>query len=158
MPTTPVPTRDGAGTSRPGGDGPHRVPWPAKFGALALIWGASFFFMKIGLRSLAPLQISGLRIFSGAAVLVALLAASRGRLPRDRAVWAHLVVSAFFLCTLPFSLFALGEERRQLRPRRHRQRHHAHRHGRVQPAAPARRRPSAGARSSGSSWASSASW
>ena len=88
-----------------------RVPWPAKFGALAVIWGASFFFMKIGLRSLAPLQISGLRIFSGAAVLVALLAASRGRLPRDRAVWAHLVVSAFFLCTLPFSLFALGEQR-----------------------------------------------
>jgi drug/metabolite transporter (DMT)-like permease len=88
-----------------------RVPWPAKFGALAVIWGASFFFMKIGLRSLAPLQISGLRIFSGAAVLVALLAASRGRLPRDRTVWAHLVVSAFFLCTLPFSLFALGEER-----------------------------------------------
>ena len=78
---------------------PARVPWPAKFGALALIWGASFFFMKIGLRSLAPLQISGLRIFSGAAVLVALLAASRGRLPRDRAVWAHLLVSAFFLCT-----------------------------------------------------------
>ena len=88
-----------------------RVPWPAKFGALAVIWGASFFFMKIGLRSLAPLQISGLRIFSGAAVLLALLAASRGRLPRDRAVWAHLVVSSFLLCTLPFSLFALGEER-----------------------------------------------
>ena len=82
------------------------MPWPAKFGALALIWGASFFFMKVGLRSLAPLQISGLRIVSGAAVLVALLAASRGRLPRDRTVWAHLLVSAFFLCTLPFSLFA----------------------------------------------------
>jgi drug/metabolite transporter (DMT)-like permease len=106
-PATPTPgTSEGTSTVRR-----SRVPWPAKFGALAVIWGASFFFMKIGLRSLAPLQISGLRIFSGAAVLLALLAASRGRLPRDRAVWAHLVVSSFFLCTLPFSLFALGEER-----------------------------------------------
>src|SRR4051794_14398894 len=102
-PATAAPADPAARTSR--------VPWPAKFGALAVIWGASFFFMKIGLRSMAPLQISGLRIVSGAAVLVALLAASRGRLPRDRTVWAHLVVSAFFLCTLPFSLFALGEER-----------------------------------------------
>ena len=67
--------------------------------------------MKVGLRSLAPLQISGLRIFSGAAVA----RGAAGRLPRPAAprpaVWAHLVVSAFFLCTLPFSLFALGEQR-----------------------------------------------
>jgi drug/metabolite transporter (DMT)-like permease len=117
MPDTPCPPPSPApapaATATVADQHPHqtRVPWPAKFGALALIWGASFFFMKVGLRSLAPLQISGLRIVSGAAVLVALLAASRGRLPRDRTVWAHLLVSAFFLCTLPFSLFALGEQR-----------------------------------------------
>src|SRR5665811_1430533 len=64
-----------------------------------------------GLRSLAPLQISGLRILSGAAVLLLLLTASRGRLPRDRRTWGHLMVTGFFLGALPFSLFALGEER-----------------------------------------------
>jgi drug/metabolite transporter (DMT)-like permease len=88
-----------------------RVPWQLKFTALALIWGSSFLLMKIGLRSLAPLQISGLRIFSGAAVLLILLTASGGRLPRDRRLWGHLLVTGFFLGTLPFSLFALGEER-----------------------------------------------
>jgi drug/metabolite transporter (DMT)-like permease len=88
-----------------------RVPWQVKFTALAFIWGSSFLLMKVGLRSLAPLQISGLRIFSGGAVLVLLLTATRGRLPRDRRTWGHLMVTGFFLGSLPFSLFALGEER-----------------------------------------------
>ena len=88
-----------------------RVPWQVKFTALAFIWGSSFLLMKIGLRSLAPLQISGLRILSGASVLLLLLTASRGRLPRDLGTWVHLMVTGFFLGSLPFSLFALGEER-----------------------------------------------
>jgi drug/metabolite transporter (DMT)-like permease len=88
-----------------------RVPWQVKFTALAFIWGSSFLLMKVGLRSLAPLQISGLRIFTGGAVLVLLLTATRGRLPRDRRTWGHLMVTGFFLGSLPFSLFALGEER-----------------------------------------------
>jgi len=88
-----------------------RVLWQVKFTALAFIWGSSFLLMKVGLRSLAPLQISGLRILSGATVLLLLLTAARGRLPRDRRIWGHLMVTGFFLGSLPFSLFALGEER-----------------------------------------------
>lgn len=88
-----------------------RVPWQLKFAALAFIWGSSFLLMKVGLRSLAPLQISGLRIVSGAVVLLILLAFSGGGLPREWRVWAHLMVTGFFLGSLPFSLFALGEER-----------------------------------------------
>jgi drug/metabolite transporter (DMT)-like permease len=88
-----------------------RVPWQVKFIALAFIWGSSFLLMKIGLRSLAPLQISGLRILSGAAILLLLLSATGGGLPRDWRIWGHLMVTGFFLGGLPFSLFALGEER-----------------------------------------------
>jgi len=88
-----------------------RVPWQVKFTALAFIWGSSFLLMKVGLRSLAPLQISGLRILSGAAVLMLLLTGTGGRLPRDRRLWGHLMVTGFFLGSLPFSLFALGEVR-----------------------------------------------
>lgn len=92
-------------------DSATRVPWQAKYLMLALIWGSSFLLMKIGLRTMAPLQISGLRIVAGASTLVLLLALTGGRLPREPRVWGHLVVSGVFLSVLPFSLFALGEER-----------------------------------------------
>jgi drug/metabolite transporter (DMT)-like permease len=88
-----------------------RVPWQAKYLLLALIWGSSFLLMKVGLRTMAPLQISGLRIFAGTATLLALLAVTGGRLPRERRVWGHLAVSGVFLTALPFSLFAAGEVR-----------------------------------------------
>ena len=88
-----------------------RIPWQAKYLLLALIWGSSFLLMKVGLRTMAPLQISGLRIFAGTATLAVLLAITGGRLPRARRVWGHLAVSGVFLTALPFSLFALGEER-----------------------------------------------
>lgn len=87
------------------------MPWQVKFLLLAGIWGSSFLLMKIGLRSLVPLQITGLRILAGTIVLVGLLSLTRGRLPRERRVWAHLMVSGFFLGTLPFTLFAASEER-----------------------------------------------
>ena len=105
-----APTRDAA-AGAPNVMKATRVPWQLKFLALTFIWGSSFLLMKVGLRSLAPLQISGLRIVCGAVVLLILLTASGGRLPRERRLWAHLMVTGFFLGSLPFSLFALGEER-----------------------------------------------
>lgn len=100
-----------ATASAPGAGRSTRVPWQAKFAVLALIWGSSFLLMKVGLRAMAPLQISGLRVFAGAAVLLLLLSRTSASLPRGRRVWAHLGVSAFLLAPLPFTLFAAGEER-----------------------------------------------
>ncbi len=88
-----------------------RVAWPVKYVALVLIWGSSFLLMKVGLEALRPLQISGLRILTGAAVLLALLFGRGGSLPRDRRVWGHLLVCGFFLAALPFTLFAASETR-----------------------------------------------
>lgn len=67
--------------------------------------------MKVGLRSMQPLQIAGLRIFTGTAILLTLLRLSGGRLPAGRRTWFHLMVSGVFMAALPFTLFALGEER-----------------------------------------------
>lgn len=58
-----------------------RVPWQVKFLLLAGIWGSSFLLMKIGLRSLAPLQIAGLRILAGTGALLVLLSLTKGRCP-----------------------------------------------------------------------------
>ena len=88
-----------------------RVPWQVKYLALVLIWGSSFLLMKVGLESLSAVQISGLRILSGAAVVSVLLFSRGGRLPTGGRVWGHLVVCGFFLGALPFTLFALSETR-----------------------------------------------
>jgi drug/metabolite transporter (DMT)-like permease len=88
-----------------------RVPWQVKYLALVLIWGSSFLLMKVGLESLSAVQISALRILSGAAVLALLLLVRGGRLPTGARVWGHLVVCGFFLGALPFTLFALSETR-----------------------------------------------
>ncbi|MBT9254238.1 DMT family transporter [Phycicoccus sp. MAQZ13P-2] len=88
-----------------------RVAWQVKFVALVLIWGSSFLLMKVGLESLEPVQISGLRIVTGAVVVTALLVAGGGRLPRGARVWGHLLVCGLLLATLPFTLFALSETR-----------------------------------------------
>ncbi len=88
-----------------------RVPWQAKYVGIVLIWGSSFLLMKVGLEALAPVQIAALRILAGALVVTALLHARGGRLPADRRVWGHLLVTGFLLATLPFTLFALSETR-----------------------------------------------
>lgn len=89
----------------------RRLPWQAKFLALALIWGSSFLLMKYGLRALAPVQIAALRIACGSGVVYLLMRASGARLPRGAATWGHLLVSGFFLAAFPFTMFALGETR-----------------------------------------------
>ena len=88
-----------------------RVPWQLKFVALVLVWGSSFLLMKVGLEALQPVQISALRIVSGAVVVSGLLLAGGGRLPTGARTWAHLFVCGFFLAALPFTLFALSETR-----------------------------------------------
>ncbi|GAA1795732.1 MAG: DMT family transporter [Actinobacteria bacterium] len=89
----------------------QRIPWQAKFLALALIWGSSFLFMKVSLAALHPIQIATARILAAALILVLLLRMTGGRLPRERRVWGHLAVSSVFLTALPFTGFVVGETR-----------------------------------------------
>lgn len=79
-------------------------------GALALMWGSSFFWIKLGLHGFSPVQLVLARLVLGAAVLTALCYAYRDRLPRSRRVWLHLAVAALFHNAAPFLLFAIGEQ------------------------------------------------
>ncbi|MDF3291698.1 DMT family transporter [Streptomyces silvisoli] len=85
------------------------VDWRIRFLALALIWGFSFLFIKVATEAFAPLQVTLGRMVFGTAVLVTVLAVKRQRLPRAGRVWGHLLVAAFLLNALPFSLFAYAE-------------------------------------------------
>ncbi|WP_328945773.1 DMT family transporter [Streptomyces sp. NBC_00250] len=85
------------------------LDWRVRFGVLALIWGFSFVFIKVGTEGFAPLQVSFGRLLFGTAVLAVALVVKRDRLPRGARVWGHLTVAAFLLNALPFSLFAYAE-------------------------------------------------
>ncbi|MER6099871.1 DMT family transporter [Streptomyces sp. NPDC001728] len=85
------------------------LDWRVRFGVLALIWGFSFLFIKVGTEGFAPFQVTFGRLLFGTAVLAVALAVKRDRLPRGARVWGHLTVAAFLLNALPFSLFAYAE-------------------------------------------------
>ena len=84
-------------------------PWQLQFATLTIVWGASFLFIKVAVRDLAPIDVALTRVGLGAAVLVAALALGRSALPRGRAVWGHLAVVALIGNCAPFALIAYGE-------------------------------------------------
>jgi len=77
------------------------------FAFLAGIWGASFFFIEIGLRSFEPGLITWIRVVAGAAA-VALLPGARGArfTLRDRRL---IVLLSFTSAAVPFTLFPLAQ-------------------------------------------------
>ncbi|MFJ9899180.1 DMT family transporter [Streptomyces sp. NPDC091280] len=89
----------------------HRtaLDWRLRFGALSLIWGFSFLFIKVGTDGYAPFQVTFGRLLFGTLVLAGTMALKRERLPRGARTWGHLAVAAFLLNALPFSLFAYAE-------------------------------------------------
>ena len=87
------------------------VPWQAQFALLAVIWGLSFTFIKLGNRSFDPLQVSFGRMLVGLAVLAAIVAVRRERLPRGLRAWWHILVVSALFNSVPMSLFAWSETR-----------------------------------------------
>ncbi len=100
---TPAPPAPAPGAARP------RLPWQLAFFILAGIWGCSFFFIKVGLEALNPIQVAFGRCLIGAIALVVIATLSRTRLPRTASTWRHLFVMAALMNVVPFVLFSYGE-------------------------------------------------
>jgi drug/metabolite transporter (DMT)-like permease len=77
--------------------------------ALASIWGASYMFIKIGLRDLSAPMVAWARIGLAALVLVP-LAASQHALGAVRGRMGTIVILALVQVAGPFLLIALGEQ------------------------------------------------
>jgi drug/metabolite transporter (DMT)-like permease len=89
---------------------PLRI-WGPPFIAPSALWGSSFLFIKVTVDAFSPVQIAFARLAIGAAILIAVVLFSGDRLPRERRIWGHLVVSSLFMHAIPFTLFPFGEER-----------------------------------------------
>ncbi|MDX6254422.1 MAG: hypothetical protein QOJ11_756 [Frankiales bacterium] len=83
--------------------------WVWSFAALALIWGCSFLFVKVGLAAFSPVQLALVRCSLGAGALLSVLRLSGQRLPRGMLTWGRLFVAAALFNSVPFTLIAAAE-------------------------------------------------
>ncbi|HEY3288532.1 MAG TPA: EamA family transporter, partial [Anaerolineae bacterium] len=87
---------------------------------LALIWGASFLFIKIGLNGgMSPVLVATMRLALGSTLLWGVVlvrrmvapASFKKPIPQDRGTWAKLLIIGLLNNTIPFALIAWGEQR-----------------------------------------------
>ncbi|MEY4039166.1 MAG: hypothetical protein RLZZ52_34 [Actinomycetota bacterium] len=65
----------------------------AKFIFLALLWGSSFYFIKIAMHTLSWGQIAWARVLAGGLFMLIVLLITRQKLPRDLKLWGHIAVA-----------------------------------------------------------------
>ena len=75
--------------------------------SLALMWGASFLFIDIGLDAFEPGLITWLRVSLGAAAIGLLPGA---RAPVDAHAWPRLILLGFTWIAIPFTLFPIAQQ------------------------------------------------
>jgi drug/metabolite transporter (DMT)-like permease len=77
---------------------------------LAILWGASYTFIKLGVATIPPATLIVARTLIGGGLLYALLAARGVALPRDLASWRRFMVQALLNSVIPFTLIAWAEK------------------------------------------------
>jgi drug/metabolite transporter (DMT)-like permease len=90
---------------------PRTADWLPGYLALAVIWGSSFLFIKVGIRELHPVYVTLGRATFGLAALAVLSLVMRHKLPRDLRLWGHLAIIGLIQVAIPFTLFGYGEQR-----------------------------------------------
>ena len=92
---------------------------------LALIWGASFFFIKVGLNGgMSPVLVASWRLAVGSALMWGIVGVrqiavrqtispreTRKPIPSGRATWAKIALVGLLNNAIPFALIAWGEQR-----------------------------------------------
>jgi drug/metabolite transporter (DMT)-like permease len=79
--------------------------------ALAVVWGASFFFNGVAVRDLPSFTLVWLRVAVAAAALLLVLRLLGQRMPREGHVWAAFFGMGLMNNVLPFVLIVWGQHR-----------------------------------------------
>lgn len=80
------------------------------FWIVAVIWGSSFLFMRIGVEEIPPAQLAFIRIGIAAVCMNVVLFFTGRRYPTDRNTLVSLVLLGIVNTGLPFTLLAWGEQ------------------------------------------------
>lgn len=80
-------------------------------GLLACLWGSGFFWIRLSLAGLTPLQLTFARLALGALVLLGIILATSQKIRvQPRSMLAHLTVAALLANAIPYALFAFAEQ------------------------------------------------
>ncbi|TIT03101.1 MAG: EamA/RhaT family transporter [Mesorhizobium sp.] len=77
--------------------------------ALAVLWGASYTFIKIGVETIPPVTLIAARTLIAGGILLALIRWRGLALPRDAASWRRFAFQACLNSVVPFTLIASAE-------------------------------------------------
>ncbi len=77
---------------------------------LALIWGSTWMFIKIGLEDLPPISFAGIRFVLASLILLSIVAARRAPLPRRRSDWLLIISTGVLSFALNYGLLFWGEQ------------------------------------------------
>jgi drug/metabolite transporter (DMT)-like permease len=80
-------------------------------GLLSLIWGGSFFFIKILLESFGPWSITFIRCFFGVVTLLAIIIVKREKFQLKALPWKALIIVGLLNSAIPWTLIAFSETR-----------------------------------------------
>lgn len=86
-----------------------RLDWKVLVVLLALIWGLNFLEIRVAVLVFPPLLVTLGRLVLASTTVLAVLVASRQKLPRNLRTWAHIAVAALLCNSAPYALFAWGE-------------------------------------------------
>jgi len=78
-------------------------------GILSIIWGASFFFVGIAVKTMTPFTIVLCRVSIASFLLLGFVAITRRKLPKDPGTWLALLALGALNNVLPFSLITWGQ-------------------------------------------------
>ena len=76
---------------------------------LAVLWGASYSFIRVGVETIPPVTLIAARTLIAGAVLWAILRWRGLHLPRDRTSWQRFFVQACLNSVVPFTLIAWAQ-------------------------------------------------
>jgi drug/metabolite transporter (DMT)-like permease len=107
VPATPQPSAPPSRARATGGYGPRET---VLLLVLSGMWGLSFLFIEFALDGLTPLWIVAARTVVGGVVLLVILRARHGALPRRLRVWRHLLVLGSVNNALPWAGVAWAQQ------------------------------------------------
>ena len=88
---------------------PPLKTWLPSWIFLTIVWGMSFYFIKISGSNLSPLQIAFGRVALGALTVLIILLIIKQKLPNTKKAWVRANIAGFLQHTAPFALIAYGE-------------------------------------------------